>query len=106
MSGIPNLANYRRVLQDYCNKKDLKRVEMEMLLWGDSWDCFEIKDAQNMIGISKPTAVYGLRYLNKEGYLGILKEKSKYNNRLYHLTMSGTAIVTRFYRLLQTHEKL
>ena len=95
-----HLMFYRKVLHKVCKDKDLKRVDVELLLFGSGLDYFSQNNLFNHFPASRTTIIHSLQRLTEEGYLKIVKQRSKHKSRLYRISGKSRRITNEIYNQL------
>lgn len=95
-----NLTFYRKVLHQVCKDKELKRVEVELLLFGSGLDYFSQNNLFNHFPASRTTIIHALQKLTDEGYLKIVRKRSKHKSRLYRISGKSRRITNEIYNQL------
>ena len=99
-----DLSYYRVVVKDICDDYEIKRVEFETLLFAYHRQTFNMTGIIENIPASRSTLIYTLKFLREEGYVSVLKERSRYNPRIYYIKQKGKRVVNKFYKLFKEYQ--
>ena len=91
---------YRKVIHEICSEKELKRVDVELLLFGSGLDYFSQNNLFNHFPASRTTIIHSLKRLTNEGYLKIVRKRSKHKSRLYRISGKSRRITNAIYNQL------
>ena len=129
INRVHSMEDKKRVSKDYCDniavaipiiykKYDIKRAELEFLLWGNKYQFFTIDYAAGELDLSRSAVeirrIYPLRqrnymfnYFNKlaprTNAINQAFEYAKHYKVRYALTEEGRLVVRDFYREMEKH---
>ncbi len=92
------LGLYRKIVNDICRKRELKRIEFEILLFGFDYEYFNRRSLDANIPCSRSTLKLALSHLVNERYLKVIRERAHHKSRLYALSSKSKLMMNNFYK--------
>ena len=91
---------YRKCLNRVCREKSLKRIDVELLLFGSGLDYFSQSNLFKHFPASRTSIIHSLQRLLSEGYLKIVRQREKDKSRLYRISGKSRRLTNEIYNQL------